>query len=130
MRRWLITAITSQKWMPKSRSNSRNMRRTGPRPPRHRAASVWRGGASSRSKKGSDIAMKPRSRMSALASANTLIARLQAVVGPGALLTSPSELLVYECDGFTIEKNRPDVVVFPTATEQVVGIVQVCNELD
>src|SRR2546421_6487899 len=59
-----------------------------------------------------------------------LAERLRQIVGPGALLTSPSELLVYECDGYTIEKNRPQVVVFPTSTEQVVQIVQLCNELD
>jgi glycolate oxidase len=59
-----------------------------------------------------------------------LLERLRAIVGPGALIHTPSELLVYECDGFTIEKNRPDVVVFPTSTEQVVQIVKVCNELD
>ena len=53
-----------------------------------------------------------------------LVDHLAAVVGPDALLTSPSELLVYECDGYTIEKNKPDVVVFPTSTEQVVGIVK------
>ncbi len=52
-----------------------------------------------------------------------LIDSLRSVVGPGGILTSPSELLVYECDGFTIEKNKPDVVVFPTSTEQVVQIV-------
>jgi glycolate oxidase len=60
----------------------------------------------------------------------TLIDRLRAIVGREGILTSPSELLVYECDGFTIEKNKPDVVVFPTSTEQVVQIVKVCNELD
>src|SRR5258707_12398512 len=60
----------------------------------------------------------------------TLIDRLRPLVGPGALLTSPSELLVYECDGFTIEKNKPDVVVFPTTAEQIVQIVRVCNELN
>ena len=49
---------------------------------------------------------------------------------PAAPSTSPSELLVYECDGFTIEKNKPDVVVFPTSTEQVVQIVRVCNEMN
>jgi glycolate oxidase len=53
--------------------------------------------------------------------------RLRSIVGPDALLTSPSDLLVYECDGFTIEKNKPDVVVFPTSTEQVVEIVKACN---
>ena len=42
-----------------------------------------------------------------------LIDRLRAVVGRDGLLTSPSDLLVYECDGYTIEKNKPDIVVFP-----------------
>ncbi len=65
-----------------------------------------------------------------MASPDSLIDRLRAVVGPGGLLTSSSELLVYECDGFTIEKNRPDVVVFPTSTEQVVHVVRACNELN
>lgn len=60
----------------------------------------------------------------------TINDRLQAIVGPDAVLTTPSELLVYECDGFTIEKNKPDVVVFPTSTEHIVEIVKVCNELD
>src|SRR5713226_6517365 len=58
-----------------------------------------------------------------------LINRLRAVVGPDAILTSHSDLLVYECDGYTIEKNKPDVVVFPTTTEQVVQIVKLCNEV-
>src|SRR5437667_2059897 len=57
-----------------------------------------------------------------------LTQRLRTVVGPDAILTSPSDLLVYECDGYTIAKNRPDVVVFPTSTEQVVQIVKACNE--
>jgi glycolate oxidase len=60
---------------------------------------------------------------------STLIDRLRSVVGRDAVLASPSELLVYECDGFTIEKNKPDTVVFPTSTEQVVQVVRVCNEL-
>jgi glycolate oxidase len=57
-----------------------------------------------------------------------LLDRLLPIVGRDALLTSPSDLLVYECDGFTIEKNKPDVVVFPTSTEQVVAIVKACAE--
>lgn len=62
-----------------------------------------------------------------LATFSSLADRLRTIVGDGALLTSPSDLLVYECDGFTIEKNKPDVVVFPTSTEQVVEIVKACN---
>src|SRR5438067_11945401 len=61
---------------------------------------------------------------------SSLIDRLRPIVGRDALLTSPSDLLVYECDGYTIEKNKPDVVVFPTSTEQVVRVVQLCNEMD
>jgi glycolate oxidase len=53
---------------------------------------------------------------------------LRAIVGRDAVLTAPSDLLVYECDGYTIEKNKPDVVVFPNSTEQVVQIVKLCNE--
>src|SRR5947209_1223581 len=59
-----------------------------------------------------------------------MLDRLRTIVGRDALLSSPSDLLVYECDGFTIAKNKPDVVVFPTSTDQVVQIVKVCNEFD
>ncbi|MFO0930958.1 MAG: FAD-linked oxidase C-terminal domain-containing protein [Gemmataceae bacterium] len=63
------------------------------------------------------------------ASTQTLVDRFRAIVGPNGLIHSPSELLVYECDGYTIEKQVPDVVVFPTSTEQVVQIVRACNDL-
>ncbi len=46
------------------------------------------------------------------------------------LLETSDELLVYECDGFVIEKRMPDVVVFPTTTDQAVAIVKLCNEYD
>src|SRR3954465_7543523 len=66
----------------------------------------------------------------ATATAVSLADRLRAVVGRDALLTAPSDLLVYECDGYTIEKNKPDLVVFPTTTRQVVEVVKACKELD
>src|SRR5437868_4223052 len=59
-----------------------------------------------------------------------LVERMRALVGRDGVLTAPSELLVYECDGYTIEKNKPDVVVFPTSTEQVAAVVRLCNELN
>src|SRR5881409_482291 len=64
----------------------------------------------------------------AMVTSASLIEELRKTVGPDGILTSPSDLLVYECDGYTIEKNKPDVVVFPTSTEQVVQIVQACND--
>jgi glycolate oxidase len=59
-----------------------------------------------------------------------LLDTLQDIVGPGGLLSAPSDLVVYECDGYTIDKNKPDVVVFPTSTDQVVQIVKACQAAD
>ncbi|MBM4074077.1 MAG: FAD-binding protein [Planctomycetes bacterium] len=59
-----------------------------------------------------------------------LLARLQQIVGTDGLLSRDEELLVYECDGYVVEKKCPDVVVFPTSTEQVVSIVKLCHEFD
>src|SRR4051812_14819213 len=58
-----------------------------------------------------------------------LVARMKAIVGNDNVLTATADLSVYECDGFTIAKTRPNVVVFPTSTEHIVGIVKACNEL-
>ena len=58
-----------------------------------------------------------------------LAGELASIVGPENVLGHRDELLVYECDGFVIEKNAPDLVVFPTLTEHVVGIVRACGRL-
>ena len=59
-----------------------------------------------------------------------LVDELRAIVGVNGVLSARSELAVYECDGFVIEKNSPDVAVFPTSTEQVAAIVKVCNRYE
>ena len=46
------------------------------------------------------------------------------------MLSSPSDLVVYECDAYTIEKARPDAVVFPHSTQQVAEVVRLCNRHD
>src|SRR3954453_13438184 len=58
-----------------------------------------------------------------------LIDRLRSAVGAENVLAARSDLVVYECDGFTIEKNSPDVVVFPRTTEDVAKVVKICNAL-
>jgi glycolate oxidase len=40
------------------------------------------------------------------------------------VITDPSELFVYEFDGFTIARARPAAVVFPIDTEEVAAIVK------
>ncbi|MCI0702696.1 MAG: FAD-binding protein, partial [Planctomycetia bacterium] len=58
-----------------------------------------------------------------------LVARMKAIVGNDNVLTAAADMAAYECDGFTIAKTKPNVVVFPTSTEHIVGIVKACNEL-
>jgi glycolate oxidase len=53
-----------------------------------------------------------------------VIAKLTEIVGRDAVLTSESEARVYECDGYTLAKSVPDVVVLPRSTEEVAGIVK------
>ncbi|MBX3398209.1 MAG: FAD-binding protein [Gemmataceae bacterium] len=60
----------------------------------------------------------------------TLVARMTAIVGTENVLTATADLATYECDGFTIAKTKPDVVVFPMNTKHIVEIVKACNELD
>ena len=57
-----------------------------------------------------------------------LVSRLREAVGVENVLSAQSDLLVYECDGYTIEKNSPDVVVFPRNTADIARVVKICNE--
>src|SRR5687767_9216691 len=50
------------------------------------------------------------------------------LLGDDGVLSTHSDLVVYECDGFVIEKNCPDIVVFPRTTQQVARIVRLCNQ--
>jgi glycolate oxidase len=52
---------------------------------------------------------------------------LAAIVGAGGLLRRDEELMVYECDGYTLERSRPEVVVLPRSTAEVASIVRLCN---
>lgn len=61
---------------------------------------------------------------------SSVVDQLRRIVGTDGVLSASSDLLVYECDGFVIEKNSPDIVVFPKTTEQVSKIVKVCSEAD
>ena len=65
-----------------------------------------------------------------VASASSLLDELRDIVGDDALIANEDELLVYECDGYVVEKRMPDVVVFPTTTGQVAAIVRACNAHD
>lgn len=61
------------------------------------------------------------------AGGNSLVEELTAIVGAEGILVAASDRMVYECDGYTIEKHLPDVVVLPISTAQVVEVVRCCN---
>jgi glycolate oxidase len=56
----------------------------------------------------------------------TLADELRAIVGDDGVVSKPEELLVYECDAYTLEKNLPNFVVLPKSTEEVVAVVKLC----
>ena len=51
-----------------------------------------------------------------------------AIVGKENVIHGEQELLVYECDAYTLEKNLPNVVVLPRSTEQISRVVKLCAE--
>lgn len=51
---------------------------------------------------------------------------LAQIVGTERLLDSKDELLVYECDGYVVEKSVPDVVVFVESAAEVSAVVKAC----
>src|SRR2546423_5080606 len=53
---------------------------------------------------------------------------LRAIVGAENVISGHDELLVYECDAYTLEKNLPNVVVLPRTTEEVSKIAALCAE--
>ena len=54
------------------------------------------------------------------------LADLRRVVGADGVIARADELLVYECDAFTMEKNLPDAVVLPRTTQEVAAVVKLC----
>ncbi|BAS29208.1 FAD-binding oxidoreductase [Limnochorda pilosa] len=57
-----------------------------------------------------------------------LVKRMRALLGTERVLASPEELLVYECDGLTLYRNQPELVVLPETTEEVASIVRLLKD--
>ena len=52
---------------------------------------------------------------------------MEELLGKGAVLSDPEELLVYESDGLTLFRALADFVVFPQTAEQVAALVRLAN---
>src|SRR5262245_17805376 len=56
--------------------------------------------------------------------APSLIARLRTLLGADGVVDRPEALLVYECDGYTLERSAPELVVLPRTPEEVAAVVR------
>ena len=59
-----------------------------------------------------------------------LTRRLIEIVGKDAVLADERELVVYECDAYTLQRNPPTAVVLPRSTQEVAAVVRLCAEMD
>jgi glycolate oxidase len=51
---------------------------------------------------------------------------IEAVLGAGGVIHEPEQLRTYECDGLTGHRVVPALVVLPTTTEEVQGVLRLC----
>ena len=58
-----------------------------------------------------------------------LVSELRAIVGDDAVIADEQELLVYECDAYTLQRNLPTAVVLPKTTDEIAAIVKLCGRL-
>ena len=54
-----------------------------------------------------------------------IVERLRRVVGDPGIVDRPESLLVYECDGYTLERATPDLVILPGNPEEVAEVLRI-----
>ena len=56
--------------------------------------------------------------------------RLRRLLPARAVVSARQELLAYDCDGLTLTRHQPRLVVLPEGTAQVAAVVRLCHELE
>jgi len=56
-----------------------------------------------------------------------LIAELREMIGDDGMVLRATELKVYECDGWTIEKSSPEILLRPRTTAEVSAILKLLH---
>ena len=57
-----------------------------------------------------------------------LLNELITIVGQTNVIWRPEDLVVYECDAYTLEKNLPAAVVLPGSGDEVARVVRACTQ--
>lgn len=60
----------------------------------------------------------------------SLIAGLASVLPADCILTSPEDTVPFECDGLSLYKTVPPVVVLPENEEQLIAVMKACKRFD
>ncbi len=63
-----------------------------------------------------------------LAKRDRIVARLQSVLPPDAVIHDPHETRAYECDALSAYRCPPLAAVLPETTEQVAAVLRICHE--
>jgi glycolate oxidase len=56
--------------------------------------------------------------------APALLASFRAIVGADGVIDRPEALLVYECDGYTLERAAPELVLLPRSPQEVSAVLR------
>ncbi len=64
-----------------------------------------------------------------LAKKSQIVARLQAVLPDGAVISDVAEVKAYECDALSAYRCPPLCAVLPMNTEQVSAVLRICHEM-
>ena len=56
---------------------------------------------------------------------SSVISALTEIVGEDAVVHNHSELRVYECDGYTLEKSAPEIVLLPGSATEVAALMRI-----
>jgi glycolate oxidase len=59
---------------------------------------------------------------------SSLLSELSAIVGSEGLTSRATELKVYECDGWTMEKTAPDLLVRPRSTAELSAVLKLLHQ--
>src|SRR5258705_8136687 len=59
---------------------------------------------------------------------SSFLSRLRPLLAEDAVTSEPQELLVYECDAYTLERHLPTIVVLPRTSEEVAAVVKLCAQ--
>ncbi len=56
-----------------------------------------------------------------------LVSEFRAIVGDAGLVAAPEQLRTYECDGVTLFRVVPELVLLPASTQEMQAVVKLCH---